>query len=96
MDNQKENTLTGVSAQPKEAEDLLDRLANQNGHLDDIRCRLGRLQDRLDGCVPQEADNGVAGTVGDGLLPRFNEAMSVNMTLVSQIDELVKRLERVA
>lgn len=97
MDNTptKETQLGEIEKQ-KEMETFLNRLVNQNEFLNGIASRLGRLQDRLDGCTPVCGSDENTEDIGDGLLPRLNDALSENMKHINRIDDLVQRLERVA
>lgn len=88
--------LGEISKEQKEMETFLNRLSHQNEHLGEIASRLGRLQDRLDGCTPTCGSEENTEDIGDGLLPRLNDALSENMCQINRIDDLVQRLERIA
>lgn len=91
-----ETKLGEIAKEQKEMETFLNRLTHQNEHLGGISSRLGRLQDRLDGCTPVCGNDAGREDIGEGLLPRLNDALSENMKHINQIDDLVQRLERVA
>ena len=86
---------TAKVATQKELEVFIDRLGTQNSRLHEIESRLGGLRGRLDGSDSPEGQRQPENPAA-GLMDCFDSALSVNMSHINNIDDLVQRLEQLA